>query len=422
MDSRTPPVLKRQVWRFWLSPYARKALEHTLLVVLTMLVLSFVLSRDLLGPFSNLIKLPQGVALDQLSRALYGWGAPKPAAAFPLVVLVNIDRDSAEKLSPRGYVFNRGQTATIIAKLMEYRPKAVFLDLDLSQPSNEGGVRSKGDERLLGTLRAVSSPLMLPDATVIGVPLASVNPNLRQVAAQILYDLDGQARSIPKAEPKGPLAASLALYCAGAGLDEASCRRVAGGAGGGKRIVFRAVRRYGPGSDGEQLWPGLAVLSAKELLDDNLAKSPQTEGAIFLVGRTYPAPDDAHFTPVGVLQGIDIHVSSLMTLATYRHFSEVLGLGTSLLVLGGLVFTALWLTYGIIDGLLRASRWRDLTKSLIETAVAGWFLFFAGVVVLQFYGQFLDYLFPILAFQLGMLALKPFAGGKKDEAHGKGQG
>ena len=53
--------------------------------------------------------------------------------------------------------------------------------------------------------------------------------------------------------------------------------------------------------------------------------------------------------------------------------------------------------------------------------MAGWFLFFAGVVVLQFYGQYLDYLFPILAFQLGMLALKPFTGGKEDGNHGESQ-
>ncbi|MER3553896.1 MAG: hypothetical protein C4331_05985 [Meiothermus sp.] len=421
MDSRTPQALRRPPRRFRLSPHARKALEHTLLVVLIMLVLSFVLSRDLLGPFSTFIKSPQGVALDQLSRALYGWDAPRAATGFPLVVLVDIDRDSIAQLSPQGYVFNRGQMANIIAKLMEYRPTAVFVDFDLSQPSNEDGVRSAGDERLLLTLRTVSSPLLLPDQTVLGLPLAQVNPNLRQVAAQILYDGDGQARSIPRPQATQPLAASLALYCAGAGLDDTGCRRVAAGAGDGKRIVFRAVRRYGPGTDGAQLWPGLAVVSANELLSDNLAKSPQTEGAIFLLGRTYPVSDDAHFTPVGALQGIDIHVSALMTLATYRHFSEVLGLGPSLLVLGLLVFLSLWPTYAIIDGLLRASRWRDLTKALIETAVAGWFLFFAGVVVLQFYGQYLDYLFPILAFQLGMLALKPFTGGKEDGNHGESQ-
>lgn len=420
MDSRSPPAAEKAPRRGRLSAPARKALGRTVLVVLTMVVLSFVLSRDLLGPFSSFIKSPQGTALDQLTRSLYHFAAPS-RGGFPLVVLVDLDQRSVEKLSPQGYVFNRGQMARIIAKLMEYHPRATFLDFDLSQPSNEGGQRSPGDEQLLETLRRLSSPLLLPDERVLGLPLSEVNPNLRRVAAQILYDADGQARMIPHPQAGQPLPAALALYCAGAELDETRCREVAGGVGDGKRIVFREVRRYGPGSEGEQLWPGLTVVSGLELLGDTLARSPQTEGAIFLVGRTFPVESDAHFTPVGALQGIDIHTSALMTLATYRHFSEVLRLGPVLLVLAGLVFVALWLTYSITDGLLRASRFRDLTQALIETAVAGWFLFFTGVFVLQFHGMFLDYLFPILAFQLGMLAIKPFTGGKKNEEEVEGQ-
>ncbi|MBF6592914.1 MAG: CHASE2 domain-containing protein [Thermaceae bacterium] len=415
MNSRTPQAQNPPPRRVRLSPHARKALRRTLLVVLTMLVLSLVLSRGWLGPFSVIIKSPQGTALDQLTRFVYPWPAPRPARGFPLVILVDLDQASVQQLSPEGYVFNRGQMARLLQKLMEYRPKAVFLDFDLSQPSNEGGVRSAGDQQLLQTLRQVSSLLLLPDPQVMGLPLAQVSPRLEQVAAQILYDGDGQARWVPRPRSGQPLAASLALYCLGAGLDQARCRNLGQGSQDGKRIVFRQVRRYGPDTEGTQLWPGLVVISGNELLADTLAKSPQTEGALFLVGRTYPVSDDAHFTPVGALQGIDIHLSALMTLATYRHFSEVLGWGPLLLVVAVLVFVALWLTYTITDGLLRASRFRDFTQALIETAIAAWFLFFAGVLVLQYYGHFLDYLFPILAFQLGMLALKPFSGGKKHE-------
>ncbi|GEM86518.1 CHASE2 domain-containing protein [Meiothermus granaticius] len=420
MDSRSPPASAQppRPWRS--SAHAQKALKHTLLVVLVMLLLSFVLAHNLLGPFSSFIKLPQGTALDQLTRTLYHFGAPA-RGGFPLVVLVELDQRSVERLSPQGYVFNRGQMARILTKLMEYRPRAVFLDFDLSQPTNEGGRYSAGDAQLLHTLRGISFPLLLPDPQVLGLPLAQVNPHLQPVAAQILYDSDGQARMIPRPRSGHPLPAALALYCAGAGLDETRCREIAGGSGEGKRIVFREVRRYGPTSEGAQLWPGLTVVGALELLEGTLARSPQTEGALFLVGRTFPLADDAHFTPVGPLQGIDIHTNALMTLATYRHFSEVLRLGPVLLVLAGLVFISLWLTYGLLDGVLQASRWRDLTKSLLETAVAGWFLFFAGVLVLQVYGQFLDYLFPILAFQLGMLAAKAFKGGKRNERTLKGE-
>lgn len=400
------------------SPHARKALVRTGVVVVVMVVMSYVLSHNLLGPFSVLLKVEQSTPLDQLTRAVHRWGAPRAAQGFPLVVLVDLDRQAVNRLSPQGYVFHRGSMAKVVQKVLEYRPNAVFVDFDLTQPSNENGVRSAGDAQLLEVLQQAQFPLLLPDKTVIGEPLSQVSANLHSVDARVLYDGDGQARWIPKPEANQPLPTALGLYCLGLGLDlqdQAACRQLAGSsAGDGKRIVFREIRRFASGSEGSQLWPGLVVIGGLDLLGGGLVKSPQTEGAIFLIGRTFPSDSDAHFTPIGPIQGIDIHANALMTLATYRHFSETLGLGPLLLLIAGLVFLALWLTYSITDGWLGASRFQDFIRGLIEAAIAAWFLFFTGVFIVQYYGYFLDYLFPIAAFHLALLGMKLFKKGGKN--------
>ena len=402
------------------SPHALKALGRTGLVILLMVAVSYILSNNLLGPFSVFLKGPQSSALDQLSRAIYNLASPVAIRNFPLVVLVNLEETSINQLSPQGYVFDRGQMARLVEKIGVYRPKGVFLDFDLSQATNEGGVRSTGDERLLQAMRRVQYPLLLPDSRLLGLPLEQVNANLHPVTAQVLYDSDGQTRLIPKPQEGQPIAASLGLYCLGVGLDAgdgATCRaKVARGnpKADGKRIIYREIKRFREGSGGNQLWPGLVVVSGLELLQGGLVQAPATEGALFLVGRTFPQAADVHFTPVGPLQGIDIHTNATLTLATYRQFSETLPWGPVLVVVPILVFMSLWLTYSISDGLLRVSRFQNFVNGLIETPVAAWLLFFAGVVVVQYFGYYLDYLYPIAAFQLALLGIKLFKKGGKN--------
>jgi CHASE2 domain-containing sensor protein len=379
-----------------------KALKNTATVVLAMVSISVILNYNLLGPLSVLIKREQNGPLDTLTRAVHRWGAPKSVQDFPLVVQVDLGKPSVDQLSPVGYVFNRGQMAEVVQKVLEYSPKAMFLDFDLSEPTNEGGVLSAGDKKLLQVLKKAQSPILLPDAKVLGFPLEQVNPNLHRVAAQVVYDSDGQARWIPVVKKPQTLPTSLALYCRGKALPETDCYALGSGEDG-KRIVFRQIQRE---RSADQLWSGLVVLEGTELLQDGLVRSSQTEGAVFLVGRTYPYVADAHFTPIGAIQGIDIHLNALMTLATYQHFSETLGWGPLLVIIPLLVFLALWATYSIIDGLLAANRFQDFVKSLIELAIMAWILFFAGIVIVQYFGYFLDYLFPIAAFQLVSLLLK----------------
>ncbi len=424
MDKPGPRISRR--WA--LSPHARKALGRTGLVVLVMVASSYILSNNLLGPFGGFIKGPQGASLDRLTRVVHRWGSPVPIRDFPLVVLVELEQRSIEQLSPGSNVFHRGQLARILDKVSEYQPKGVFFDFDLRYPSNEGGRMSAGDLRLLEALRQARIPVLLPDQTLMGQRLENLNPNLYAVQAQVLYDSDGQTRKIPRPRPGQPVAASLGLYCLGLGVnlrDGVSClQAVAPGSlkADGKRIVYREVRRFGAQSEGRQLWPNLIVIGGLEFLNDGLVQSEKTYGALFLVGRTHPKADDVHFTAIGPVQGIDIHLNALLTLATYRSFSETLGWGPVLLVVPLVVFLALWLTYTITDGWLKASRLQGFVQSLIETAVAAWFLFLAGVLILQYSGHFLDYLYPIAAFQMGALLLKLFAGGRKNESKNSDEG
>ncbi|WP_299429561.1 CHASE2 domain-containing protein [uncultured Meiothermus sp.] len=416
------PVLAKPSRRRILSPYARKALWRTGLVVLVMVASSYILSHNLLGPFGAFIKGPQGASLDRLTIVVHRWGSPVPIRDFPLVVLVELQQSSIEHLSSNSYVFNRGQLARITQKILAYQPKGIFLDLDLRYSSNEGSGLSAGDRQLLEVLERLEAPVLVPDNEVLGQPLGRLNANLHAVQAQVLYDRDGQTRQIPRPLPGQPVAASLGLYCLGLGIDlrEGSrCQQVVATGNpqaDGKRIVYREIRRYGAGIEGPQLWPNLVVMGGLEFLNDGLVQSEATQGALFLVGRTYPKADDVHFAAIGPVQGIDIHLNALLTLATYRNFSETLGWGPVLLVVPLVVFLALWLTYSITEGWLKASRFQGFVQTLIETAVAAWFLFLAGVAILQYSGHFLDYLYPIVAFQMGALLLKLFAGGKKNES------
>lgn len=407
-------------WAF--SPHGRKALWRTGLVVLVMIASSYILSNNLLGPLGGFIKGPQGASLDRLTKVVHRWGSPVVVRGFPLVVLVELEQSSIEQLSPSSNVFHRGQLARITQKILTYQPKGLFLDFNLRYPSNEGGVLSAGDRQLLEALRRAQVPVLLPDAKLLGQPLSSLNPKLFAVQAQVLYDGDGQTRKIPRPLPGQPVAASLGLYCLGLGIDLQGGLRcpqsVAPGnpQSDGKRIVYREIRRFGANTEGRQLWPNLVVMGGLQFLNDGLVQSEETQGALFLVGRTYPWADDVHFTAIGPVQGIDIHINALLTLATYHSFSETLGWGPVLLVVPLVVFLALWLTYSITDGWLKSNRFQGFVQALIETAVAAWFLFLAGVVIVQYSGHFLDYLYPIVAFQMGTLLLKLFAGGKKNES------
>ncbi|RIH75886.1 CHASE2 domain protein [Calidithermus terrae] len=431
----------RPLSRFWQSPVARKALHRTALILLVMGALQLIHRYDLLGPLGFLVDVEQNAPLDQLTRVVYRWDAPPPRQAFPPVVLVEVDRHSLEALGVQGYLFHRGRMADLLLRAAEYRPAGVLVDFDLSFGSNEQAALSEGDERLLRVLARFPYPLLLadgrspealsdaevPEPSVLGRPMGRLNPQIFPVNAFVLYDSDGVTRWVPKAEPGQPLPAALALYCLGAGRDLGrpedleACRRLSAGPFGvGERIVFREIQRFGDGTQGEQLWKGLTVISAAEFLRGGLVRSQSTEGAVFLLGRTWPLDSDQHFVPVRAassgLQGIDIHVNALMTLVTYGHFSAGLNRWLLVFMVPALVFVALLLTYAITDGLLGRSRFRKVINGLLEPTIIVWLLFWVGAFIVNRFGYFLDYLFPVVAMHFALLGLKVWRGAKGHDA------
>jgi CHASE2 domain-containing sensor protein len=410
--------LKRVPWQ----PILRKTLERTVLIALVMLAVNYIQTRDLLGPLSILLKIERDGPLDLLSRGVYRWPAPIPKQKYPPVFLIELEQQSIQTFSPQGYLFHRGQMAKLLSKLAEYKPKGVLLDLDLAQPSNEGGVLSAGDRELLATLKRLDYPLLIPDDTALNQPIAKVNPKLYRVGAYVLYEGSGMTRLIPAVKNGGRIPSALALYCVGLGLDlhnrlqEDQCRRYGQGSGEGKRIVYREIPRYGPNAFGEQRWQGLMLLSGVELLQDSLVKGPETEGAVFVVGRTFPEASDLHFTPVGAMQGVDIHLNALMTLVTYGHLSDTVSIGLLVLFVLVFMFGALLIVYIITDGLIQAAKWQDVARGFLEAGLTAWIMFFAGRFVVQRFGFFLDYMLPIAAFHLLLLGMKVFKrGGKRVE-------
>lgn len=432
--------MRRLDW-LWHDPIARKALHRTGLILLVMGALQLIHRYDLLGPLGFLVEVEQNAPLDQLTRVVYRWNAPPPRRAFPPVVLIEVDRHSLEALRVRGYLFHRGRMADLLLRVADYRPAGVLLDFDLSFGSNEQAALSEGDERLLRVLGRFPYPLLLADdrplealsdadglqPSVLGLPMRQVSPRLLPVNAFVLYDSDGVTRWIPKAEPAQPLPAALALYCLGIGHDLSrpedleACRKLSAGAFGmGERIVFREIQRFAVGTQGEQLWKGLTVISAAEFLRGGLLQDQSTQGAIFLLGRTWPPDSDQHFVPVRAassgLQGIDIHVSALMTLVTYGHFSEGLDLWLLVFLVPTLVFVSLLITYSITDGLLGRSRFRKVINGLLEPTIIVWLLFWVGAFIVNRFGYFLDYLFPVVAMHFALLGLKVWRGARGYDA------
>lgn len=407
-----------------LRPLLVKALSRTGLLLLIYLVLSTVLGLRLLGPVSDFLEEEQNAALDGLTRVVYRLGGPKAQTPFPPVLFVELDLASVERLSPKGNVFHREALARVVQKTFAYRPAGVLIDLDLSQPSNEGGLPSEGDKKLLEVLRKAPHPVLLSDPLLLGQAVPK-QPNLLVVSSQILYEADGVARWIPGAEDTPCLPAALALYGLGTGQTLKPCRaeglaghiQVLGFSGGvGERIVFRKIRRFEANHSGRQPWPGLTLISGVDLLAGRLDKTA-ADGAVVVIGRTYPPADDLHFTPVrpggGGLPGVEFHLNALMTLVTYGHFASGLKLIPVLILLLVAVFLVLVLVYWLSSKLVR---FRTLLTEVLEGSLSAFCLFWLGVVLVQRYGYFVDYALPVLALHLVLLLFKVYQEAK-GESH-----
>lgn len=421
----TEPLPQPATWRAIL----RKALLRTAIIALSSLLLGVVTQSNLLGPLSVFVRqIQQDFVINQVTQRLYRFGSRPAYITAPRVVLIDLDSASVQRLSPNGYLFNRARTAQILEYAKRYQPSAVFVDLDLEQGSNDNGQLSPTDQRLQTVIRQIKYPLLLPNKRILDTEFSSLSANLTEVNPNVLSAADGVARWIPSSRAEDVLPASVALFCAGLGLDvqtqtaRAACLVRAGlseNATTQNRIVFHQIKRRQDGQIPVQLWKGFDVIPAVEFLNGAYPVVAETQKTIFLIGRSDPASNDFFLTPVdkgggGGIPGVDIHVHSLMNLITYQHFLEQSNPVVLFIILPITFFVALLLTYYLTDRLFLGFVVRNKeSKNIVKQwwlkrldGLEGWLiatvLFFAAIGIAYWFGYFLDFALPVIAFQYVM--------------------
>ncbi|HEU4740494.1 MAG TPA: CHASE2 domain-containing protein [Meiothermus sp.] len=399
-----------------MKPGLRETLLLTALAAAYFVVLNWAASCRCLGTVSDSLADLQDKTLDLVSRLEYRRAGPNPQG-FPPVRLVQIDEVAMHQHSPGTYVFNRGSLARLLSELDRQKPRAVFVDLDLSQPTNEpqdGPRLSRGDQELLAFLRQPRRyPLLLttvrsPGSTyLLGEPLEAL-PWICLVSPLAIRDDDLRVRRIPRAvDPRNPYPASEALARIARGEPCPQVREdlppnlFASAYGGiGSRMVFREL----------ELWRGLLPVGAGAVLG---GKTPGLlEDSLVLVGRVDPASLDQYPTPVGLLPGVVIHANELLTLLTYGRNVQVVSPLVGVPLAFGLTLLVLLLT-PLLSRLLLGGANRLLARlrgaqpesvpaklDFLERPLMWGALFLVSAWMLHRSGVFLDYIFPIIGLEL----------------------
>lgn len=305
---------------------------------------------------------------------------PRPVA--PDIVIVAIDDASVAAIGR--WPWPRTVHATLLDRLAQARPRAVALDLVLSEPDPDPA-QDRWLALALERLAAADVPVVMPVpwARSAGGPLVALPPTptlgaqVRLGAAETAVDDDGVLRHLflragPAATPYPHLA--LALLEAGGGQVHPALRPEwagPGAAGPGWRRDGRLLLRYaGPPGSVSQL-SYLAVLQGRVSLE-------ALAGRTVLVGMTAQGLGDTLATPVNAgqraMSGVEVLAQSVHLL---RSGDGLRAVAPAPLAAGsGLAVLALVALFGRI-GARRALLWALLSVPAVVAAsaaslAAGW--------------------------------------------------
>jgi CHASE2 domain-containing sensor protein len=405
-------------------PGWHQALRESALAVLVFIFLSWAATGGQLGWFSDTLADIQDKAYDTLAKLEYNFSSPKPPAfGTRPVVFVDIDEATVKADNPSPYLFHRGLLSQLLTKVGASHPRAVYVDLNLSFPSQEPDLRpgasvraprSAGDTALFRYLDAPHGfPLLLSQPVLFGEPLSALHGSACWVTPSVVTDSGATVRRIPRRWQDGPYPAAEALFRAAQGQFRCSRtnlrnaeppKNVYRTAIYGEPIIFHRIQA-GNTADGVRDWPDLSVVSAGDLLRSGLSLEPDV---IVLVGRTDRASSDLHNSAVGVLPGIDLHLNALLTLLAYHHALLPLNPFVSALYAFLVMLFALLAAPVLSSLLTRLLERRGLRQdfgTFFEHPIMWGLLYLAAFLAYRYSGRFLDFALPIVSLEFGRLIL-----------------
>lgn len=399
------------------------------------------------NPFSSFIQRSQDVSVDTWQNWLYKipfiynppfTGAPAQKD-FPRVYLVGLDEQYQRQVfedERDALTSPRARFAELLETLESFKPRAVFLDLNLGDTANESGEPSKGDTTLQLVLAKPRDYLLLVPNTTLFYDETQDDPGgwgwqkypgVCPTNAGLIWDNDGRVRRIlPTSDTQQPFSASYYLFILGTRADISSCQdlqTVTGGkvgtpdnllalgdsyGGWRSRVMFRPWRGFRaatPGVADTSSWLNASYVPAGSVLQGGQLG----EGAVFIVGNTitnpklaletYPALSlDRFVTPVGELMGVEIHFHALMTFVHYglpTYLKDFAQRGLSFV----LAFVFLFLSYWLAK-LVTARIAIPLIGETFELLIMWVIMTVPALYLMNRYGLFLEFVIPTLAVQL----------------------
>ena len=308
------------------------------------------------------------------------------------IALVLID-DSALAHYGR-WPWPRNQLAQLIRSVSQFHPKAIGIDILLSEPEDD-----ENDSALEAAIQEAHN-LVLP-TKISGSPGGSLwndpLPRFSRAAAavghvQAAVDSDGICRKIPMAEPsaEGPrlaFAAAIVNVARGAiAKPEQTANSSSANSTSGidffetQYLTINYRQQFVPG----QSMPPFLTLSAEDLLEGG--KGSSLEGKIVLIGFGATELSDRLFTPVSSqspMPGVEVNANAVDTILEHK---QIVSLGTIAqlsLLLGGSMLS-LWIVMWWPGG-----RGLLYLSALLLSEYAAGYLLFSAYGRQMLYGPFL---------------------------------